>query len=99
MNPENNPTNINIDRTEIRGLSFKNLIAVIVATATIVGSVLATSYAIKEQIVTLNINYQRQNEMNDLRYRSYDQRLEHDENDITDIRKQQESITLTYKNK
>ena len=99
MNPNKQGAPINIDTTEIRGLNLKNFIAIIVATVTIVCSVLATTYSIKEEIITLNINYQKQSEMNDLRYQSLEQRLGHDEGDITDVRKQQESIMITYKNK
>ncbi len=92
----NQQETIDLDKTEIKG-NIKTFVAIIASTITIVASVFVCANRINSSIVELRITYQKQNEMNDYRYQTFDGRLGRDEQDVKDIRKVQDDFIANLK--
>lgn len=87
-----NDKEINIDSTEIKS-SIKTFVSIIVSTITIVAFVLTCTYSIKSSIVELTIRFEKQNEMNDMRYQTFEDRIKRDEDDMKDMKAHQDELT------
>lgn len=74
-----------IDTKEIRGVSLRNLIAVIACTGTIMLTVLGTYYGLKADITDVKVSKDSDARLNELKMRVMDQRIDAMEIQIRDI--------------
>lgn len=56
-----------IEHKELKGITIRNLVVTIVSTASIVASVMATYFQLKDSIHDLEINQKTQNRVNEIR--------------------------------
>lgn len=65
-----------VEEKEIRGFSFKTVITIIGSTATIIISVMATYYGIREQIGKISTAMQVEQKMNEARMKGLEMRMD-----------------------
>lgn len=82
---------IDIDKTQVRG-NIRTFITVIISTITIVYAVISSANSINTKITTLNLNFEKQNELNDLRLRTFDVCITNLEIETKEIRDRQDVI-------
>lgn len=82
-----------IDSKEIRGLNVRNLIAIIIATISIVTTVLATKSSLEGQIRDLMNNQATFGKINDMNFKIYDAKFENIQKQIDEINGKIEKIT------
>jgi hypothetical protein len=82
MNSEMNP----IETKEIRGISLKALGAIIISTASIVGTVLGTYYALTNKIESIQMQNISEGKLVDLKMQQLDLQMKFQQTQIDQIR-------------
>ena len=84
-----------IEHRELKGITIKNLLVTIVSTASIVASVMASYFQLKNDIHDLKINQETQNRIYDVRLKVVESQISLLQQQVDEIRTEKTGIKQT----